>query len=804
MVYRYSWIAGTAAIALAFWELSSLLRPSTSGTPWQIAILVATLLGAGITWTAIAYRARAIVVIGANIVGFILTVGLLVAPNTLWLILPTRSTVNVVWSELSRALELIRYGVEPVRPLPGLVMLIGVLFWTLGFLLVAGLLNNRPFVAVLTPLIVALQFVIIDRRPESIVELAIFVGVVAMALLAIRLDERDGGSGRLQRVDATSKPSSRPSLAITLLVVATVAIAVSAVAATGDRIPTDGYVSWRTPAGFSDEYSGSVAYNPYTSIRSGLNTATNNPVFRAEIEGADPSTVRFRTVTLDLYRNGRWSTDRVQIFPIDEEPWIDPDQAYQGETVEVTTSIRIDNLAQPWMPAPDTPNAVIAESEDDQKSIRVRKLDGSLILPGDRTYDGMTYAIRSDLPRYDGSTIAALARTADGELSPMFTAAVADGQEVPSSAPPPSDRELANEEFWLEYPLDELGGRAFERYAEDIVDNLDTNFEKAIALESWFRDTNRFTYNSRVPSENTTSDVLAWLTDEDNPYVRNGYCEQFATAMALLARAVDVPSRVVLGFTPGTALNDTTVQVYDKNAHSWVELWIPNFGWMAFDPTPRSGYSAPTADDSLELALGFSPADYVDDIPNPTFVDTEGGGIGPDGRFQPNPERDNPFVGSGGGSDSANSGMNLPSWLPVALASTAILIVLLVAAPFVKWARRRRYAKRLESGDVSAAWEDIVDRLIDLREIIDPASTPLETALSIDPSFEALATTYGASLYGEASSTTAVIDQATNARLRAEQHLTTRYSRGERLVAAYRPSRLLARWRGFTRRWSRR
>ena len=78
MVYRYSWIAAAAAIALAFWELSFLLFSSASGTPWQVSILIAALLGAGITWTALAYRAHAVVVIGANLAAFILFVGFIV------------------------------------------------------------------------------------------------------------------------------------------------------------------------------------------------------------------------------------------------------------------------------------------------------------------------------------------------------------------------------------------------------------------------------------------------------------------------------------------------------------------------------------------------------------------------------------------------------------------------------------------------------------------------------------------------------------------------------------------------------
>lgn len=790
MVYRFSWIAGIAAIGLAFWELSSLLRDSTRGTPWQLAVLIAFLLGAGITWTAIAYRASAIVVVIVNVGGLVLTTGMLMAPDTLWTILPTSATWDAVVFEFGRALEIIRFGVEPVRPVPGMVMLLASLFWVLGFLLVAGLLNGRPFVAVMTPLIVALQFVIIDRRPKGMAHLAVFVGIVALSLLAIRADEREAGSGRLQRVNGVSRPTRRPSVAIVGMVVGMVVLSLSAVAAAGDRVPSDGLITWRSPAGYSDGYSGSVAYNPFTDIRAGLITQTSNPLFRAEIDGADPATVRFRTVTLDVYRNGRWATDRVRIYPPDDEPWIEAEQAYRGETISVRADIRIDNLAQPWLPAPATPNAVIAQNRNDQNDLRIRRLDGSLMLPGDISYEGMTYSVRADMPIYDGPTIAALARTTSGTLSPLFAAAADNGEALPDAAVGAEPRELTDEEFWLEYPTDELGAR-FASLAGEVVGYVSTNFEKGLALENWFRNSGEFVYNDRVPGEYTTSDVYAWLADEDNPYARQGYCEQFATAMALMARAVGVPSRVVLGFTPGTRINDTTVQVMDKNAHAWVELWVPSHGWMAFDPTPRRLYSAPTADETIEAALGFSPADYVDDIPNPAFIDTDGGQIGPDGRFNPI-DRTTPFVPGGGGSDAGTPGWNLPSWLPFAIAAAGLAILVAVTGPAVKLVRRRRLNTRLRNGDITAAWTDIVDRLTDLREPVDPAATPIEAARAIDAAFVPLASAYGRALYGDDHSDE-LVDDAAAARLRAEQHLTTRYSRSERLRALYRPSRLLER-----------
>jgi hypothetical protein len=68
-----------------------------------------------------------------------------------------------------------------------------------------------------------------------------------------------------------------------------------------------------------------------------------------------------------------------------------------------------------------------------------------------------------------------------------------------------------------------------------------------------------------------------------------GYCQQFSGAMALLLRMGGVPARVATGFTSG-ALDQKTGEyvVRDLDAHSWVEVWYPDYGWVTFDPTPAS------------------------------------------------------------------------------------------------------------------------------------------------------------------------------------------------------------------------
>lgn len=789
MVYRFSWLAGIAGIGLAFWELSFLLRDSTSGTSWQVAIMVSILLSIGITWTALAYKARVWVAIAANALAYLLVIGLMVAPETLWVLFPTGETFSVLGSEISRAMEILQHGVEPVRPVPGLIVLLSGLFWTLGFLLVAGLLNSRPFVATITPLIIALQFVIIDRKPKGMGHLAVFIGVAAFTLLAVRIDERDHGTGRLARTNATTRQSKRPSPGVAILVGTTVVAGLFAVGFAGDAIPSDGVMSWRSPAGYVDGYSSSGTYNPYTDIRANLISQSNNPLFTAKITGnVDPTTVRFRMVTLDAFDGVRWKTERIQAFPLEEDPWISESQRYRGPTTNIAAEIRIQNLSMPWLPTPITAtNATTAETSD-YRALRTRRLDGSIHLPGDFTREGMEYAVTAEIPTFSSSAYAELARTDDGSLSPLFATADEDGRSIIT---PSEDRpavELEDADYWTDYPS-EIGSQVLAE-ARAITRNMDTNFERALALEHYFREDGGFTYNTSVPSNFTTSDVNDWLFDETNEYRRHGYCEQFATTMALMARTLGMPARVVLGFTPGKLVNEDTVLVMDRNAHSWVEIWIPTHGWMAFDPTPRSDFSLPTTNDQVEDEFGFSPAEYAPLIPSGTLVDTSGGDDildNPTLRDRDVPERDGQILSGGGGEESSG----LPSWLPTAAGVFLFVAVALLALPASKWFRRRRRARMLAKGDISAAWQDITERLADLGEPVNPTLTPREAARSIDDAFEPLADTYGAAVYGEKASTDTLIAQATDAHDRAEKHLTTRYSASQRALAWYRPTRAI-------------
>ena len=262
-----------------------------------------------------------------------------------------------------------------------------------------------------------------------------------------------------------------------------------------------------------------------------------------------------------------------------------------------------------------------------------------------------------------------------------------------------------------------------------------TRFEAAWLLQHWFRDSGDFEYSTEVSTGHDTLDLEAWLTDPDSQNYRIGYCEQFAAAMAYLGRVVGIPSRVVWGFTPGTVEQQSdgseVIVVRDNNAHAWVEMWMDGFGWVRFDPTPRADGTLPES-----VTAEFDPAPYLPES-----------GEGADTLGQPGFFAESQFEEGGGAigaASGANDGFRL-TWVWLILPVLAVVVALV---PTLKAFRRRRRIKRLREGDITAAWDEIVDRLADLGAPVSSTQTPLEFAHATDRSLVPLASSYSATIYG--------------------------------------------------------
>ncbi|QDP97598.1 transglutaminase domain-containing protein [Microlunatus elymi] len=118
--------------------------------------------------------------------------------------------------------------------------------------------------------------------------------------------------------------------------------------------------------------------------------------------------------------------------------------------------------------------------------------------------------------------------------------------------------------------------------ARRITVGADSPAEKAAAIQAYLRNSDNFTY-STDPRPGSGYQALENFLFRD----RHGYCEQFAASMAILARIVGIPSRVAVGFLPGTRNGDVWT-VTARDSHAWPELYFSGYGWVRYEPTPSS------------------------------------------------------------------------------------------------------------------------------------------------------------------------------------------------------------------------
>jgi transglutaminase-like putative cysteine protease len=116
--------------------------------------------------------------------------------------------------------------------------------------------------------------------------------------------------------------------------------------------------------------------------------------------------------------------------------------------------------------------------------------------------------------------------------------------------------------------------------ADSIIGGADNAWDAASALELWFR--TEFGYTRELPASAREATLEHFLFER-----REGHCEYFSSAMAVMLRTAGIPARNVTGFLGGewNAFGGYLAVSQDR-AHSWVEVWFTGFGWVPFDPTP--------------------------------------------------------------------------------------------------------------------------------------------------------------------------------------------------------------------------
>lgn len=737
MARRLGGLIGAAAVLLALARLTRLLQPQVDGPPWELVLGAAAVLGAVVTWTAIAYRLGTAWIVALGTGGALLAAIRVTAPSTLLFgVVPTSSTIGEVGTELGYAIELIRFGAAPVLPVAGLVGILAIVFWALGGLAAAGAARSNTALAALPGLAFYLQLATLDRRPPGWGWLVAFLAVSAATLAAIGPGS-DPRSGRVRDPDGLLLPRrSRTTQGVALGLVALVAASTTSVFA--GTVPESGVLAWRSQSGLgSGLYGGGTSINPFVGLQQQLVDLGDDPVFYARLsESAPPNEDLYWTLlTLELFDGENWRTSQQEFSKAGGTRWEREDLAFQGPTVPVGARIQIAGYRDQVLPVLYSPVSLSSDVELISESFRVRE-DGSVSIDV-TTRPGWEYQITANVPQPDLAQLASVG----GELSPIFREASDRGDFAADPRPPVFTPRPDDIDRYLELPdgvpLD------VRKLTREVTADGVTRFEDALLLESWFRDTGEFTYSVDVSTGHSTLDLGEWLLDPESRNYRTGYCEQFATAMGVMARTIGIPSRVVLGFTPGEVQRQSDgseiVVVRERNAHAWVELWMDGQGWVRFDPTPRGDGANPSLS---EAGLGFDPRRY---IPAPEEPDLGPGNTPNFGeRLDIGPEvlagADDPGAVLAGD----ETPFRMPAWVWWLLALIAAGSVI----PGTKYVRYRRRIARIRTGDVTAAWEEIVDRLTDLGVGIDPSLTPTEIARRHDQALVPLASMYSARVYG--------------------------------------------------------
>jgi len=424
----------------------------------------------------------------------------------------------------------------------------------------------------------------------------------------------------------------------------------------------------------------STGINPILTL--GDNLRRNDPVDALTYTSTAVTDEYFTFSILDEFDDEGWqpsaldpdaSEDVASIGPI-------PGRGEEIASTEFTTSVKVGNIGGRWIPvqyAPTSVTGLVGRWQFDAETLGVRSQSSSMV--------GQEYVIESSL--------ALPTELQMREADPAVPVTVNRNLALPDDLPE-SIRETALE----------------------VTADAETNFDKALALQSYFR-SGDFEYSELAPvDEGFDGDdaqiIARFLT------VKAGYCVHFSSAMAVMARSIGIPARVAVGFTPGTYSGNADGPSYvvtTDDLHAWPELFFTGIGWMRFEPTPGIG-TTPAFAGQPSLNTN-SPEPSATPEPEPSVT----GSLAPP---RPTPT---PTVSPSSGPTPEEAAASSTLFVGVIVGVVVLLVLLPLLPAIVRGVRRTsRFSRVRRRGDPFAAWREIVDTAVDLGYEVNVTGTPRE------------------------------------------------------------------------------
>lgn len=287
-------------------------------------------------------------------------------------------------------------------------------------------------------------------------------------------------------------------------------------------------------------------FNPYLDLRS-RGRLSDEVVMKVKSEEAVP----LRGVVFDEYNGKGWETtgDDTEKLTSDE-PRFD---LYEAEDVEPTQgeSRRVEQIVHVQK---ESSNVIFGAYRPE-----------TVFFPTSALSVGNRHSVRAPYEIPSGTTYSVISEVPSASPAELRTADTDYPQEI--------------EEKYTQLPPEDL--RRTRELAQRLTRDTDNPYDAMMAMTEHLR--NNYAYDLSIPPQQQKMDSVEYFLFEE----QRGYCEQFGSSLAVMARSLGLPARLATGYTSGEYNPFTGLyEIKASDAHAWVEVYFPGHGWQTFDPTP--------------------------------------------------------------------------------------------------------------------------------------------------------------------------------------------------------------------------
>ncbi len=295
----------------------------------------------------------------------------------------------------------------------------------------------------------------------------------------------------------------------------------------------------------SDSYHG---FNPYMDLRS-RGRLSDEVVMKVRSEEEIP----YRGVVFDEYNGKGWQIstgDTAEEVTSPTSPRFDMFDARNTEPAQGPTR----QVAQVFHVEKDSSNVIFGAYRPETVFFPTSTIEvdpyNSLRAPYEIP-SGSTYSVISQVPNATPDQLRATSQDYPDEIAGKYT-----------KLPP-------------------TGLERTRALAQDLTKDTDNPYDAVMTMNEHLKKT--YPYDLSIPPQRQRMDAVEYFLFEE----RRGYCEQFSSSLAVMARTLGIPARVATGYVPGEYNPFTGLhEVQASDAHAWVEVYFPGYGWSTFDPTP--------------------------------------------------------------------------------------------------------------------------------------------------------------------------------------------------------------------------